>query len=387
LAEKKRDASVSTDAPIADAAADAGDRARAPSADVFDAPRDSDADVGAPEPPEPPGRWSLTWTNGLADAPAARFCLVPVVGGQEMRARAVFLGAAALPFGRSAVLAELESIDLATADIHPYAVVGGGARSADGAFDCAASLESSDGAIADDGGATGAVVPLPAIPARTLLEGRSYLAVATGCALPWPYAESDGGRDAGDGGEGDANGGDAPTDGSGASDATNDVFFRPPPRAAVCGTTGTSAGLVLVRMSTRIAGPRFGFQVVHASVAVAGARVSLDRPVTSAPIFVAEAGPFQIVPRDGLLAVSREEFGDTVGSAQVSVGSTAGAFATSSILFSAALAASDIDETSLALGDRLTLVVVGAEPGHAAGPAWNAARVAVVRNAPFAGRD
>jgi hypothetical protein len=102
---------------------------------------------------------------------------------------------------------------------------------------------------------------------------------------------------------------------------------------------------------------------------------------------VAEVGPFQIVPRDGLLAVSREEFGDTVGSAQVSLGSPAGAFATSSILFSAALAASDIDETSLTIGDRLTLVVVGAEPGRGAGPSWNAARVAVVRNAPFAGRD
>jgi hypothetical protein len=387
LAEKKRDASVSTDAPIADAAADAGDRARVPAADVFDAPRDSDADVGAPEPPEPPGRWSLTWTNGLADAPAARFCLVPVVGGQEMRARAVFLGGAALPFGRSAVLAELEPIDLATADIHPYAVVGSGARSRDGAFDCAASLEASDGAVADDGGAARAVVLLPAIPARTLVEGRSYLAVATGCALPWPYAESDGGSDAGDanGDAGDANG-DAPTDVSDASDATNDVF-RPPPRAAVCGTPGSSAGLVLVRMSTRSAGARFGFQVVHASVAVAGARVSLERPAASGPIFVAEAGPFQIVPRDGLLAVSREELGETVGSAQVSLGSPAGAFATSSILLSAALAASDIDETSLTLGDRLTLIVVGAEPGHGAGPAWNAARVALVRNAPFAGRD
>jgi hypothetical protein len=56
-------------------------------------------------------------------------------------------------------------------------------------------------------------------------------------------------------------------------------------------------------------------------------------------------------------------------------------------LLSSAFAASDIDEASLVLGDRLTLVVIGAEPGLAAGPAWNAARVAVARNAPFAGGD
>ena len=425
LAEKKRDASVSADVVMNDAR-DEADRSR-PSSDaplLPDGPRDGDADAAEREPPEPPVRFSLTWTNGLADSPSARFCLVPGVGDEERRIQAVLVGP--LSFGKSAVLADLAGIDRETMDIHPYAVVGELARTADGGFDCAASLQAWDGAV-DDGGERRGVVALPAIPARTFTEGRSYLAVATGCTLAWPFSETDGGdgggdaTNSGDGGDAEGGGGsavDANGDGSAAAgdasvdaatdspdartlwdadamddanaDAATDAaidVFRAPRRAQVCGSPGTSAGLVLVRMSNRSVGASFGFQIVHASVAIAAARVSLERPGGNAPIFVAEVGPSQVTPRDGLIAASRDVFGSTLGSASVTVGSPSSAFPSTPTSLSSALGASDIDETSLALGDRLTLVVVGAEPGVAAGAAWNGSRIAVVRNAPFAGGD
>ncbi|MET0593708.1 MAG: hypothetical protein ABW133_13475 [Polyangiaceae bacterium] len=396
LAEKKRDASMSVDVGIADTR-DEADRSRPPTdaPGAVDAARDGDADAAEREPPEPPGRFSLTLTNGLADAPSARFCLVPVIGDQERRSQAVLVSAAPLPFGKSVVLADLAGIDREAMDIHPYAVVGDVARTADGGFDCASSLQAWDDA-ANDGGERRAVVALPAIPARTFIEGRSYLAIATGCALAWPFSEADGG-DAGDARDasadaladaeaGTASDGSDDVGGDATADATIDVF-RAPLRTQVCGALGAGPALVLVRMSNRSVGASFGFQVVHASAAVAAARVSLERPGGNAPVFVAEVGPYQVTPRDGLIAVQRDDFGPTVGGTSVTVGSPTSAFASTPTLFSTALAASDIDETSLTLGDRLTLVVIGAEPGLAAGASWNGSRIAVVRNAPFAGGD
>jgi hypothetical protein len=154
----------------------------------------------------------------------------------------------------------------------------------------------------------------------------------------------------------------------------------------MCGasTGAPNAGLVLVRLSRREVGARFGFQSVHASAAVGVARIVAERVGGSAPIFSADLGPYQIVPRDGLTAVTRDDFGLSIGAATLRVASPGGAFAGITVSLATALAASGIDESALVEGDRLSLVLIGAQPGENPGPPWNAARLAVVRNAPLA---
>jgi hypothetical protein len=336
-----------------------------------------------PEPPEPPGRFSLTWMNGLVDVESAGFCFVPTVGNREMRDQAV--GAAGLLFGKSAVYSELGAVDLSTMDVHPYAVVGGFPFGAEAGQACAAILDAQDGAVGDDGAARERVaVPLPFIPAGTLAQGRSYLGVVTGCARPWPYADVEAGSDAADG-AGDAvdgvDGGNDADDGS--ADAPGIDVFQPPRRAAICGAGAPNAGLVVVRLSRRDVGASFGFQAVHASTPVAGARVTIERIGGNAPVLSADIGPYQIVPRDGLIPVTLEDFGPTVGSAALRVASPTSTFPAISVPLASALAASDIPEVGLVPGDRFSLVLIGAEPGQNPGPPWNPARIAIVRNAPF----
>jgi hypothetical protein len=227
-------------------------------------------------------------------------------------------------------------------------------------------------------------VALPLIPPGTLVEGRSYLGVATGCARRWPYADAEAGADAAGG---DRDGGTDAEAGPGDV-ATIDVF-QPPDRASICGasTGAANAGLVLVRLSRRDVGARFGFQAVHASTAVAGARIALERAGGSAPVFSADLGPFQIVPRDDLITVARSDFGASIGAANLRIASTAFAFPNLTFSFASALAASGIDEAGLTEGDRLSLVLIGALPGQNPGPPWNGAQLVVVRNAPLGGGD
>jgi len=391
-------------------------RTGVPPADAREASLEDRFDASEPpEPPEPPGRWTFTWLNGLVDAPSVRFCFVPVTGDREMRDRVAPVPAGGLVFGKSLVLTELREVDLSTMGVQPYAVVGGDAG-AEGGLGCAAILDAQDGAVADDGALRGPVaVALPLIPAGTLTEGRSYLGVATGCALRWPYADpdadadagsisdagdSEAGRDADAGGDADfdadaavradvAEGGsDAARGGDGSFDATEDVF-RIPDRAATCGgsSRAPTAGLVLVRLSRREVGASFGLQAVHASTAVAGARIVVERMGGSAPVFSAELMPNQIVPRDGLSAVARDDFGSSIGAAALRVASPVSAFPSAVFSLGSALAASGIEESSLVEGDVLSLVLIGAQPGQNPGPARNAARVAIVRNAPPGGAD
>ena len=407
LAQKDVDAARVTDATVADVRGDER-RLDASPADVLEASLSDAMDTSEPpEPPEPPGRFSLTWMNGLADVESARFCFVPSVGGREMRDQAV--GPTSLAFGKSTVFGNLVAIDLSTMDVHPYAVVGGAVSGADGGPTCAAILAAADAAAGDDGAARGPVaLRLPLIPAGTLAEGRSYLGVVTGCARAWPYPDAEAGSDAGDAsdaadgadGPGDVGkardgsdgAGDVPDAGDGAgdtdaapADATGADVFQPPPRAAICGasTGAPNAGLVLVRLSRRDVGARFGFQAVHASAAVAAARVVIERTGGSTPALSIDIGPYQIVPRDGLIPVTMEDFGPTVGSATLTVASPAGAFPALTAPLASALAASDIAETGWVLGDRFSLELIGAQPGQNPGPPWNAARIAIVRNAPF----
>jgi len=371
------DAAAPVDAFIVDVRSDER-RALPPPGDVLDA-SDAMDQSEPPEPPEPPGRWSFTWLNGLVDVESVRLCFVPIVADREMRDQAI--GPAGLLFGKSIAFSEFGGIDLSTMDLHPYAVVGGLGPGAEGGQTCTAILDAPDSAAGDDGAAhEPIVVRLPLIPAGTLAEGRSYLGVVTGCARAWPYADAEAGSDARDASDA---GNDA--DGPGDADATGIDVFRPPPRAAVCGasTGDPNAGLVLVRLSRRDVGASFGFQAVHASAAIAAARVSIERTGGSAPALTADIGPYQIVPRDGLIAVPQEDFGPTVGSAMLRVASPASTFPALTVPFSSALAASDIPEAGLALGDRFSLVLIGAQPGQNPGPPWNAGRIVVIRNAPF----
>jgi hypothetical protein len=414
LAQKNVDAAAPIDAVDATDIRSEDRRSTGSPADVGEASLDDRADVS--EPPEPPGRWTFTWTNGLVDVASARFCFVPVAGGRELRDQVVSLPSQGLPFGKSLVLGELSGVELSTMGVHPYAVVGGGAG-VEGGASCDALLNAQDGAVADDGAARGPMaVSLPLIPAGTLAEGRSYLGVVTGCALRWPYADAEAGTDASDGESDAAEAGDASSrdDGGSVRDASDEKdatvstdaiaadgadagptdvvsldVFRPPARAAICGGANgaSNAGLVLVRLSRRDAGARFGFQAVHASTAVAAARIAMERPGGSAPIFSADLAHNQIVPRDGLIAVTRDELGPSLGATMLRIASPVSAFPTVTLSLESALAASGIEESALVEGDLLSLVLVGAQPGQSPGPPWNAAGFAVVRNAPLRGGD
>ncbi|HMJ52672.1 MAG TPA: hypothetical protein VK540_11370 [Polyangiaceae bacterium] len=401
LAQKNVDAGSPLDASAADARGDEG-RNVAPPADVGEASPEDGMDASEiSEPPEPPGSWTFTWTNGLVDAESARFCFVPVRGDQEIRDGVVAVPAGGLPFGKSLVLGDFRGVDGSTMGVHPYVVVGTAATDVDGGRECAALLDAHDGAAGDDGALRGPIaVSLPLIPAGTLVEGRSYLGVVTGCARSWPYPEIEAGADAtdaADAGVSDAADGTLPTDAADAAegadasptDGTTMDVFRRPSRAAICGSSSDApnAGLVLVRLSRREVGARFGFQAVHASAAVAGARIALERAGGDVPILSADIAPYQIVPRDGLTTVTRNDFGPSVGAATLRVASPVSAFPTAAFSLASALAEGDIDEAALVEGDRLSLVLIGAQPGQNPGPPWNAARMAIVRNAPSAGRD
>jgi hypothetical protein len=393
LAQKNTDAAAPPiDALIADVRGD--ERRAVPTGDALDASSLDAMDLSEPAEPEPPGRFSLTWMNGLVDVDHVRFCFVPALGNREMREQAV--ASTGLLFGKSAVFGELGTIDLSAMDLHPYAVVGGVPTGAEAGQTCAATLDAQDGAVGADGAAREPVaVPLPFIPAGTLAQGRSYLGVVTGCARPWPYADVEAGSDAADAsdaedgadGAGDASDGtDSARDADDASaDAMGIDVFQPPPRAAICGagSGAPNAGVVLVRLSRRDVGASFGFQAVHATAAAAAARVTLERMGGNTPALSADVGPYQIVPRDGLIPVTPEDLGPTIGSAALRVASPASAFPAFSVSLASALAASDIAESGLVMGDRFSLVLIGAQPGQNPGSPWNPARMAIVRNAPF----
>jgi hypothetical protein len=330
--------------------------------------------------------------NGLADVATARFCFVPVAAGQELRGEVFPEPRSGLAFGKSIVLTELRGVDLATTDVHPYAVfddVVADAGDDAGREPCSTTLARADDGMIGDGSAGGPLaIELPTIPAGTLIEGRSYLGVAIGCARKWLFRDGDAGADASDA-NGDGDVADSGDDAGGASrDAAPDVT-SPPVRAKVCGSMSAepNAGLVLVRMSRREVGGAFGFQAVHASAPVAGARIAMERAGGTSPVFSADIAPFQIAPRDGLGAVAIDDFGATIGSAALRALSPGGAFRDLTTTLGAAFAASDIDEQELTLGERFSLVLVGAEPGEEVPPPWNGARIAVVRNAPSAGSD
>src|SRR5450432_2825168 len=63
-----------------------------------------DASPGLPVDPEPPGRWALTWLNGVVDQELVRFCFVPITDAGESPLPTPPIPEAGLAFGESMVL-------------------------------------------------------------------------------------------------------------------------------------------------------------------------------------------------------------------------------------------------------------------------------------------
>jgi hypothetical protein len=295
------------------------------------------------------GPWVLTWVNGLVDQPAVRFCFVPVVDGGEMSAASPLLPASgALAFGAHLVLPALPGVDPATVGIHPYGVIG-----ADASATCAALLTASGPTDAMPDATGTRTVSLPIIPAGTLAEQASYLAVATGCTVD-PHLALDAGKD------------------------------------EVCGSgAGRPAGpdIVLVRLPRRSMSLFVGLEAVHASRATAAALVDLTDTTTGSRL--ASLGPVslgQIAPGEqpqfvSQLALTRDpsQFAVRVSSN----GFNSGIPITSSLASVFALSGLPMSMWWNTLG--LTFVVLGAAPGPDAG--GNSLQVAAVENAPQSTRD
>jgi hypothetical protein len=340
--------------------------------DAFPAsPRDVQTTLDAQDP-EPPGPWVLTLLNGVVDVGPVRFCWVPVVDGGEAPTDDPPLPAApGLSFGERVVLSQLAP-NPATTDMHPYLVVhADGANAALSCHDILRSSQEADGAPVD----APLAFSLPIIPAGTLAESRSYLAVANGCAMPAFVPSSD----AGDGA--DAAGGDAEGGGKAAGGVN----------ATACGTGfgPTTLGMSLVRLSRRARFDRLGFQTVNASTATAPAMLLVQNWTTNASIFASDALELgQISPHAQPGYVSRVDFGATIGSAPLTVDPPPGtSFPEYSVTMKAVLAVSHVDEAALTEGSLFTFVLIGAQPRQTADPGAAGFRIELVESAPSASDD
>ncbi|HEX9296749.1 MAG TPA: hypothetical protein VF881_12980 [Polyangiaceae bacterium] len=317
--------------------------------------------------PEPPGPWMLTLLNGVVDQDAVRFCFARVTdGGEEAPDLAPMPKAPGLPFGAKMVLPALTGVDFATMDVHPYLVLGASEAPAD--FTCRTILaRRQNGEDADVGAAGPVAVSLPLLPAGTLADARSYLAVATGCALEWPEV-------------------DAGTTDAGAADATVDATLDAgPDRADVCGRAASAqAGLLLVRLSRTNFSYQLGFQVVHASAATPAASLALDNGATNLTLFFADdLNLGQIDPRNQPGLVERSIFGPSLGTARVRIhAANSNAFPSIERSLSAVLLQSQLQESSLLDGHNYSFVMLGAGAGKAVGDPFQPFRTVLVENAP-----
>jgi hypothetical protein len=330
-------------------------------------PRDAHPTFDARDP-EPPGPWVLTLMNGVVDVGPARFCFVPVVdGGEAPPDDAPLPGAPGLAFGAQTVLTHL-AVDPRTTDLHPYLVVGADGPNA--ALSCKQLL----GAGADGG--TDARAPsaysLPIVPAGTLGESRSYLAVANGCALRAAVPDAGAPPDGGDAGE------------TGAVDSG--------PSIVACGTGlgPTTLGLTLVRLSRRKDYSRIGFQTVNGSNATVPAMLLMENLLTTVTIYASDPLELgEISPHAQPGYVSKGDFGATVGSASLSVVPPAGlgSFPEYATNLPTVLAGSNFQESDLTEGELFAFVLLGAQPRQMVDPAAAPFRIGLVRSAPEVGDD
>jgi hypothetical protein len=343
-------------------------------------PRDVQMSVDARDP-EPPGPWVLTLVNGVVDASSVRFCFVPVVdGGEAPGDDAPFPAAPGLSFGAHLVLDAIGTIDLRTTDVHPYLVVG---ANGPGAATCRQLLRPGAADAGPDASGLGpgpVAVSLPLVPAGTLGESRSYLAVATGCALPPPPRLDAGtGADAGDGGE------------AGNADAAP-VDVEALARAAACGPAlgPTSLGLSLVRLSRRTSYAKVGFQVVNGSNAAAPASFIIDNSFTNLTLFFGDTLALgQIYPHAQPGYIDNDDFPPLVGALDLFVDPPTGFsnFPRFQTTLSPVLSSSHVDPTELTGGSLFTFVLLGALPGSDAGQTSNPFRIELVPSAPIPADD
>jgi len=342
-------------------------------------PRDSGLSSTDGADPEPPGAWTLTWVNGLVDEESTRVCFVPIVDGREVPPAAPPVPSGdGLPFAGTMVMGSIPSVDLATNDLHPYLVPK--SAGVDPATTCDALLA----AQAADASLTG-LLSLPIIPAGTLSDPRSYLAVTTGCATP-PSPISD--EDASDG---DAAGDDAASGDASSADASaaKDAAVPMVPPAMVCGlnATSASAGIVLVRLSRILVAPKLGFQVVHASAATPDAVVVFTQPLTGNTLFsITKLGFGQIAPAHDAKAILHSDLRANAGSATVRVAPAGNVgFAAVEGKLGDILMESGLDVSSLDASETFTFVLLGARAGTSPNRPWHPFDAVLVKNAPSTG--
>jgi hypothetical protein len=330
--------------------------------------------------PEPPGPWALTLVNGVVDVGNVRFCFVPVLDGGESPTEAPPLPPApGLSFGDSVVLTNAFTslqADARTTDVHPYLVVG--ADGANAPLSCRQILRGMEDGGTDastpvppDGGRLPSAYSLPLVPAGTLAESRSYLAIANGCAMPARTPEAGAPADAGDAEAGDVDAG---------------------PSLAACGTGfgPTTLGLSLVRLSRRVDYSRVGFQTVNGSNAAAPAMLLMENWTTNVTIYASDGLDLgQISPHAQPGYVSRDDFGVPVKSALLSVVPPVGAtpFPEFDDNLGVVLAASHLEESDLTEGSLFTFVLLGAQPKQTDDPRAAPYRIVLVPSAPSTASD
>ncbi len=279
----------------------------------------SSASAGGSGPVEPDVLPQLTFVNGVVDEAAVRFCFVAASGPTTEKP---WPSADGLAFARAGTL---EPVALPAGDVAVKAVVGSAV--AVGSKGCAA-LEAS-GSVR--------VLPLGVLPASALTEPRHLVVVATGCV---------GGAEHDD-----------------------------PQAALACGPgyapDQPTAGLIAGYLSGLGAADAVRMQFVHGVAAMTmPAKVSLAPGVDSAEYT-------SVLPDWTLGAIApnppfdSESVKDFVNLAKAKLGVVHNGTPVE-VPFSEILANGGVDATAIADGDGLTLVAVGARPGHAAGPWWRA---------------
>ncbi len=216
-----------------------------------------------------------------------------------------------------------------------------------------------------------AYVSLPLIPAGTLGESRSFLAVANGCARPISAPV----RDGGDGGDLDA------------GDAEVGVDRESPLDTGACGTGfgPTTLGLTLVRLSRRTNFSKVGFQTVNASNAASPASFLVEQANTKVSVYFTDSVVLgQITPRALPTFVNTGDLGVVPTAAILRVTAPTGGtpFPEFHTDLATVLAANQLTGTDLTEATNFTFVLLGARPGRVLGSGEQPFQIDIVENAP-----
>lgn len=299
----------------ADAASDAGD----------DAPDGAPGDGGDGGTGEPAGTSALTLVHGLADAPAMRVCLVPMVDGGAVPGASPPLPdtidglAAGARFTLDA--ASLPGVDLAAEAVQPVVLTGDlAAASGRGCAELLAPAGAPAGLVA---------TALPVLPAGTLTGGRPYLLVPVGCVG---------------------------ADHAGATAACGASYAGAP-----------NASLVVVAAS-RKTGAGVALQVLHAVAATQALDVGVAPADALAPFTLAPSlAPGALGPKPAASA-ALDAFGTTLDGAAFTASAPGNPSPLASVPVEDAIAAAGADPAGFRNGTAWTVVLVGSTPGAAVDP-------------------